>query len=82
MITVYFYTKTACPLCDEAKWMLEMFQDEYGLQVEERDIYTNDQWLEQYQLIIPCIQVNGEILDASQLSWESLKKFLEQYARK
>lgn len=62
--------------------MLEMFQDEYGLQVEERDIYTNDQWLEQYQLIIPCIQVNGEILDASQLSWESLKKFLEQYARK
>lgn len=80
MTTVYFYTKPACSLCDDAKLMLETLQDEYRIQVEERDIYANDQWLEQYHLIIPCIQVNNERLDASQLNWKTLKTFLEKYA--
>ncbi|AUJ23226.1 hypothetical protein A21D_00111 [Virgibacillus dokdonensis] len=79
MVMIHFYTKKACLLCDEAKLMLEFFQDEYDFNVRECDIYTNDLWLEKYQLLIPCVKVNNAILDASQLNWETLRNFLDQY---
>ncbi|RFA33015.1 hypothetical protein CAI16_16240 [Virgibacillus dokdonensis] len=79
MATIHFYTKKACLLCNEAKFMLEFFQDEYDFEIRECDIYTNDLWLEEYQLLIPCVKVNNAILDASQLNWQTLKILLDQH---
>src|SRR5699024_2726548 len=39
MLQVYFYTKTHCPLCKDAKALLLLLQHDYPFDLEERDIY-------------------------------------------
>ncbi|WP_407270777.1 glutaredoxin family protein [Radiobacillus sp. PE A8.2] len=53
-----FYTKKQCPLCEEAKDLLLSLQPEFTFQLEEIDIYEDDQLLEAYQLMIPVIEVD------------------------
>ncbi|MFU0792112.1 glutaredoxin family protein [Cerasibacillus sp. JNUCC 74] len=79
MPTVILYIKESCPLCDDAKLMLETLQDKYSYHIEIRDVYTDDDWLEQYHLLIPCIEINGKTLDASQLDWHTLEQFVQRY---
>nr|WP_088069933.1 glutaredoxin family protein [Gottfriedia luciferensis] len=54
------YTKEKCGLCDEAKEAIRSVQLEYEIDVTEIDIYSDDALLEEYQLMIPVIQINGE----------------------
>ncbi|WP_408011754.1 glutaredoxin family protein [Pseudalkalibacillus sp. A8] len=75
-MTVYFYTKTNCPLCDKALLILEELQEELGFTIEERDIYQNDEWLEAYGVMIPVVQVNGEDLQYGIIDGNSLRKRL------
>lgn len=82
MPTIILYTKESCPLCDDAKLMLETLQDKYSYHVEIRDIYTNDDWLEQYHLHIPCIEINGKTLDASELDWDTLEQLVQRCINK
>ncbi|PFH85908.1 glutaredoxin family protein [Bacillus sp. AFS088145] len=53
-------TKENCGLCEEAKDAIRLVQSEYEIQVNEIDIYSDDALLEEYQLMIPVIQINGE----------------------
>ncbi len=76
MLTVHFYTKENCPLCDKALFILEDLQEELGFTIEERDIYTNDEWLEAYGLMIPVVQVDGEDLQYGIIDRISLRKRL------
>ncbi len=76
MLTVRFYTKTNCPLCDKALLILEELQEEIDFTIEERDIYTNDQWLEAYGVMIPVVQVNGEDLQYGIIDQNDLRKRL------
>lgn len=78
MTTVIFYTKENCSLCDDAISLLLMFQREYDFTVEERDIYTNDEWLEKYQIRIPVVDINGDQLDCEQMGYDALKNFLKE----
>lgn len=77
MFKIIFYTKDDCLLCDEALDMLFAFQDQYPFKIEERDIYTNDEWLLEYQIRIPVIEINGEQLDYEQLNMERLEQILQ-----
>lgn len=79
MPTVILYTKEFCPLCDDAKLMLETLQNKYSYHIEIRDIHTNNNWLEQYHLLIPCIEINDKTLDASELDWHTLEQFVQRY---
>ncbi|PGM56855.1 glutaredoxin family protein [Bacillus sp. AFS053548] len=54
------FTKENCGLCEEAKDAIRMVQSEYEIEVNEIDIYSDDALLEEYQLMIPVIQINGE----------------------
>ncbi|MEH7450964.1 glutaredoxin family protein [Gottfriedia acidiceleris] len=54
------FTKENCGLCEEAKDAIRLVQSEYEIQVNEIDIYSDDALLEEYQLMIPVIQINGE----------------------
>lgn len=76
MMKVIFYTKNVCSLCDEALALLLMFRNDYPFELEERDIYTNDKWLETYQLKIPVIEINGEQIDCGEMSYESIENLL------
>ncbi|MGM7702823.1 glutaredoxin family protein [Pseudalkalibacillus sp. Hm43] len=76
MLTVHFYTKENCPLCDQALLILEDLQEELGFTIEERDIHSNDEWLEAYGLMIPVVQVAGEDLQYGKIDRISLRKRL------
>lgn len=78
MTKVIFYTKEVCPLCEEANALLDMFKHDYAFEIEERDIYTNDEWLEHYQLRIPVIEINGKQIDCEEMEFEALKAFLDE----
>ncbi|WP_206207692.1 glutaredoxin family protein [Virgibacillus indicus] len=78
MLKVIFYTKEVCSLCDDAKALLLMLEREYPFELEERDIYTNDEWLEKYQLLIPFVKINDVTLDCEQVNIDSLEQALKQ----
>ncbi|WP_246001153.1 glutaredoxin family protein [Oceanobacillus piezotolerans] len=73
-----FYTKENCGLCNDANTLLELLREEFTFKTEYRDIYTNDVWLEKYQLTIPVIEVNGKQLNAVEINYESLHDLLEK----
>src|SRR5699024_4600719 len=78
MLQVIFYTKDDCPLCDEAEALLLLLESDYNLSVEKRDIHTNDEWLERYQLQIPVIDINGKQLTCEEISYESLEQLIKE----
>lgn len=82
MRKVIFYTKEICSLCEDALALLLMFKREYSFDIEERDIYTNDDWLEEYQLKIPVVEVNGRQIDCEEMNYDSLEKFLKENFQK
>jgi len=66
--TVLFYTKENCPLCEEAKMLLELFCDDF----EQRDIHDCDEWLLAYQLMIPVIVIDDEELYGGRINYPTL----------
>jgi glutaredoxin len=79
---VIFYTKEVCSLCDDAKALLLMFQREYPFELEERDIYTNDEWLEKYHLLIPYVQINDSTLNCEEINIDALEQLLQDHIEK
>lgn len=82
MQKVIFYMRKPCPLCDDVKTWLLMLQQEYAFEIEERNIDTNDIWLEKYQLLIPVVTINDVMLHANQLNVLSLERVLKQETRR
>jgi glutaredoxin len=78
MEKVFFYTKEICSLCDDAEALLEMFQQDYEFEIEKRDIYTNDEWLEKYHFLIPVIKINDIELDCEHVDYDTLLKTLKE----
>lgn len=73
---VILYTKEVCSLCEDALALLLMFQNDYPFELEERDIHTNDDWLGDYQLRIPVIEVNGKQIDCEEIGYEAIEQIL------
>jgi len=79
MAKVIFYTKEVCSLCDDAAALLSMFQQQYSFEIEVRDIYTKDEWLAEYQLLIPVVSMNGKEINCEEMSYEKLEAALKEY---
>ncbi|SET10721.1 Glutaredoxin-like domain [Oceanobacillus limi] len=78
MLKVIFYTKEICSLCDDAMALLHMLQNDYEFEIEERDIYTNDKWLEEYQLLIPYVQIKDIGIDCEHMDMEVLEQAIKE----
>lgn len=78
MMDVIFYTKENCSLCEDAHALLTVLQHDYPFTIEERDIYTNDEWLEEYQLLIPYVKINAVELNCEQVNFDSLDAALKE----
>lgn len=76
---IIFYTKEICSLCDDAEALLSAFSTEYPHTLEKRDIYSKEEWLEEYQLLIPIIEINGEQLNCEEISYEAIESFLKKH---
>lgn len=81
-MVLYFYTKQQCPLCEKGLAVIEDVRKRVSFDIEERNIYSDDAWLEEYQIRIPVVETaGGHVLGEgiiSQHEFESnLKKVLE-----
>lgn len=61
-IKLTFFTKENCGLCEEAKEAIELIRLDNDIEVTEIDIYSDDTLLEEYQLMIPVIQIDGQTI--------------------
>lgn len=59
---ITFYTKPGCALCEEAKLMMELAQEDYPLTWTEIDIQTDDKIHEEYMLMVPVIEKDGNVI--------------------
>ncbi|MGG3842046.1 glutaredoxin family protein [Anoxybacillus kestanbolensis] len=71
---IVVYSKENCCLCDEVKDILRELQVEW----EEVDIYKNEQWLERYQLMIPVIEIDGEMVAYGRIHKDVIRKRLQK----
>lgn len=74
---ILFYTRENCLLCEEALVLLDLFRADYKFEIEIRDIYKNDAWLEIYQLIIPVIEINDRQLSGADINFETLEQLIK-----
>ncbi len=59
---IMFYTKPDCHLCDEAKLMMKLVQEDFPLTWTEVNIETDDESHEKYMLMIPVIEKDGNVV--------------------
>ena len=59
---VMLYTKLDCHLCDEAKAMMKLAQEDFPLTWDEINIEMDDASHEKYMLMIPVIEKDGAAL--------------------
>jgi glutaredoxin len=59
---VTFYTKPNCGLCDEAKLMMQLVQEDFPFTWTEIDIQSDDEIHEKYMLMVPVIEKDGDVL--------------------
>ncbi|WP_309144542.1 glutaredoxin family protein [Fictibacillus sp. WQ 8-8] len=75
-LSITFYTKHHCPLCDKAHTILEELQEEIPMEIQKVDIYRSDELIEKYGMMIPVITVADEEIQYGQIHKESLRKRL------
>jgi glutaredoxin len=81
MNPVTFYTRTQCGLCEDAKITIKLLQDELGFEVNEIDIGESDALTERFGLMIPVVELDGEILQYGQIDYFTLSKRLHEKTR-
>ncbi|MFC0187485.1 glutaredoxin family protein [Fictibacillus aquaticus] len=77
--TIIFYTKQHCPLCDKAHKLLQELQSEISFKIQSIDIYSDDELLERYGLMIPVVEIDGEEVGYGQIDKNSVKKALTNF---
>ncbi|MDA7980134.1 MAG: glutaredoxin family protein [Pirellulales bacterium] len=51
------YTRSSCPLCDEAKDIL----NQHGLRYRERDIALDARLTTQFDTCVPVVEIDGKV---------------------
>jgi len=75
---VVFYTREKCHLCEDAMQILNLLHDDYLFEIVERDIESNDEWTQEYGLMIPVIEIDGEVVQYGQIDPFTISKRLHQ----
>ncbi|MFC0274631.1 glutaredoxin family protein [Metabacillus herbersteinensis] len=76
MVEVKMYSKDKCSLCDKGLAILHELQKEFSFSIEVVDIYQDDNLLELYQVMIPVITIEDEIIEFGIVEKYNLRKRL------
>lgn len=71
------YTRSNCPLCDEAKLMIELVNEDFPLTYQEIDIESDEALHEKYMLMIPVLEKDNEVLLYGNIGYVELLEALE-----
>jgi glutaredoxin len=80
-LSVTLYTKPDCPLCDEAKRLLESLRDEVAFVVEERNILDDPDDFARFHSLIPVIDISGGVVLYPPHDWLTLRETLHAARR-
>lgn len=69
---VQLYSRSNCPLCEEAKLMLQLVMEDVPLKIEEINIEDNDEIHEKYLLRIPVIESEGVVIQEGRIDYPTL----------
>uniref|UniRef100_A0A3B4ACZ0 Glutaredoxin-like protein n=1 Tax=Periophthalmus magnuspinnatus TaxID=409849 RepID=A0A3B4ACZ0_9GOBI len=72
------FTKDPCPLCDEAKELLEPFRNRVVLQTVDISKAEHREFWEKYRFHIPVFHLNGTEIMRHRLDPERLDQLLNQ----
>ncbi|RFU63879.1 glutaredoxin family protein [Peribacillus glennii] len=72
------YTREKCPLCDKAKVVLEELSSETGISFREIDIYSDDDLIERFGLMIPVLEWKGGIIQYGNIDKYSLLEIFKK----
>lgn len=75
---VIMYSKENCTLCDQARIIVELLQDEVAFRFKEIDIYQDDNLLERYHLEIPVIKIGEIELTFQEIDYDKLKNLINK----
>ena len=71
-LKVQFYSRPNCPLCEDARLLLRLVEEDVQLDIEEINIEDDDQIHEKYLLRIPVIVSNGEVIQEGRIDYPTL----------
>ena len=71
------YTRPNCPLCDEAKLMIELVNEDYPLTYQEINIESDEALHEKYMLMIPVLEKDNKVLLYGNIGYVELLEALE-----
>ncbi len=80
-IQVTMYSKDNCSLCTKAKQVIEELSEEFPLDLNEVDIYKDDELLEKYQIMIPVIEIDGNEVEYGIIHKEVIQEYLNRYLK-
>ncbi|WP_281864550.1 glutaredoxin family protein [Planomicrobium okeanokoites] len=75
MLTLY--TRPNCPLCEEAKLMINLVQEDFPLEYKEVNIEEDDRLHEKYMLMIPVLEQDGEVLIYGNIGYAEILEALD-----
>jgi glutaredoxin len=73
---VQFYTRPGCHLCEEARLMLKLVQEDIAFEIHEVNIEEDEELHEKYMLMIPVVEFEGEIIQYGQVDYATLLETL------
>ncbi|WP_368657899.1 glutaredoxin family protein [Metabacillus halosaccharovorans] len=76
MKKVIFYSKENCSLCDKGLAIIHELQEEFDFEYKVVDIYQNDELLEKFQIMIPVVEIEEEVVTYGILDKDSIRKRL------
>lgn len=71
------YTRPNCPLCDEAKLMLQLVQEDFPVEFKEVNIEEDEELHEKFMLMIPVLEQENEILIYGNIGYAELLEALK-----
>ncbi len=71
------YTRANCPLCDKAKLMIQLVNEDIPLSYKEVDIESDDVLHEKYMLMIPVLEKDNKLLLCGNIGYVELVEALE-----
>lgn len=72
MDQIRYYARKNCALCDEGLHTLKLVQEDVQFHLEIIDIEKNEELHEKFMLMIPVVEINGEIVQYGQIDYPTI----------
>lgn len=76
---VKFYSRPKCELCTEGLMVLKIVQEDVPFSLNIVNIEGDDEAHERYMLMIPVVEVGGEMIQYGRLDYATLFEALSKY---